>query len=164
MSICLYVDVIAGNCIIRYPLPANETASETRRKASRAESFDCIFNWQRDLAIGRSGDLPVVNLIKLMPCSNILQRWQCTRCAQVPGEWSPCAWDSVRTRVQDTRRIHQAKWWVIITGCGCSPINFSSLYSFLAPFLPLDTYGLRVGNCFAFDKKNITLKLTDDRG
>lgn len=29
---------------------------------------------------------------------------------------------------------------------------------------PLDTYGLRVGNCFAFDKKNITLKLTDDRG
>ncbi|XP_064546025.1 uncharacterized protein LOC135433720 isoform X1 [Drosophila montana] len=29
---------------------------------------------------------------------------------------------------------------------------------------PNDTYGLRVGNCFAFDKKNITLKLTDDRG
>ncbi|KAH8359411.1 hypothetical protein KR093_006531, partial [Drosophila rubida] len=29
---------------------------------------------------------------------------------------------------------------------------------------PNDTYSLRVGNCFAFDKKNITLKLTDDRG
>ncbi|XP_033241708.1 uncharacterized protein [Drosophila pseudoobscura] len=29
---------------------------------------------------------------------------------------------------------------------------------------PNDTYGLRVGNCFAFDKKNRTLKLTDDSG
>ncbi|XP_068156194.1 uncharacterized protein [Drosophila tropicalis] len=29
---------------------------------------------------------------------------------------------------------------------------------------PNDTYGLRVGNCFAFDRKNLTLKLTDDRG
>ncbi|XP_060648021.1 uncharacterized protein LOC133837688 isoform X1 [Drosophila sulfurigaster albostrigata] len=29
---------------------------------------------------------------------------------------------------------------------------------------PNDTYSLRVGNCFAFDKKNMTLKLTDDRG
>ncbi|XP_017077326.1 uncharacterized protein LOC108111994 isoform X2 [Drosophila eugracilis] len=29
---------------------------------------------------------------------------------------------------------------------------------------PNDTYGLRVGNCFAFDKKNNTQKLTDDSG
>ncbi|KAH8267340.1 hypothetical protein KR018_011796, partial [Drosophila ironensis] len=29
---------------------------------------------------------------------------------------------------------------------------------------PNDTYGLRVGNCFAFDKKNRTQKLTDDSG
>ncbi|KAL7731056.1 hypothetical protein ACLKA6_014270 [Drosophila palustris] len=27
-----------------------------------------------------------------------------------------------------------------------------------------DTYGLRVGSCFAFDKKNETIKMTDDRG
>lgn len=40
---------------------------------------------------------------------------------------------------------------------------YTLLYLLFSP-CPVDTFGLRVGNCFAFDKKNITLKLTDDRG